>query len=361
KLGDLLTSNSRNTIKLPQNLINYLPSKVIPISGNIDLIEFLYNRFNSIRDTYNDLKIIYRPYGFLKYSKHFDNISEKPLSDKDLLLIGTGNLGKNYIKFNKRIKIAKRDLEISFFNYDPIFKSIWQELSNEKIIFREIAKELSCVYDPGIFTNITGLYFIRIPSINTEKLYCLLTILNSKLLDTVFKTLFSSLHMAGGYLRFNGSFIKRLPIPQKFPLILSKCGKIIQILAQLHYDLNSEFIYNASELKSSKEKHLIEIEKLFRFFIQLRNSFVNLLYLDELYLGSKLDFNSIREILYSNVDLIDIQFKYLLPRYQIYKYETYSLEELNSTISEIKKFFNNLCENKRFMNQISQVLNKDLS
>ncbi|GAG84224.1 unnamed protein product, partial [marine sediment metagenome] len=69
-------------------------------------------------------------------------------------MIGTGSVGKYHIKFNKRIKIAKRDLEISYFNYNPTFKPIWQDLNQEKIIFREIAKELTCVYDPGIFTNI---------------------------------------------------------------------------------------------------------------------------------------------------------------------------------------------------------------
>ncbi len=360
-LDDLLTFNRLNLIKLPQKLINDLPSNVIPISGNIDLIKFLYSKFKSIKDTFKDLKIIYRPFGFLKYNKYFDNISEEPKSDKDLLLIGTGNVEKYHIKYNKRIKIAKRDFEISYFNYNPTFKPIWQDLDSEKIIFREIAKDLTCVYDPGIFTNITGLYLVRIPSINTEKLYCLLTVLNSKLLDTIFKTLFSSLHMAGGYLRFNGSFIKRLPGPQKFPLSLSKCGKILQILSQLHYDLNSESIYKISGLKFLKEKYQIEIDRLIRFFKKLSNCLVNLLYLDDLYLESNLDFNNIRELLYSKVNLNGIQFKYLLPRYHIYKYDTYSLEELKLTLDEIKNFLNDILENEPLLYQIDQILNNDLS
>jgi len=167
--------------------------------------------------------------------------------------------------------------------------------------------------------------------------------------------------MAGGYLRFNGSFIKRLPVPQKFPLSLSKCGKIIQILAQLHYGLNSESTYETSELKFLKAKYQKEIENLLRFFKKLGNSFVNLLYLDELYLESNVDYNNIREILYSKVDLSGIQFKYLLPRYQIDKYDTYSLEELKSTLDEIKNFLNVVYENKPLLNQIDQILNGDSS
>ena len=144
-------------------------------------------------------------------------------------------------------------------------------VKREKIIFREIAKELTCVYDPGIFTNITGLYFIRIPSITTEILYCILTILNSKLLDVVFKTLFSSLHMAGGYLRFNGSFIKRLPILKEFPQIFSLIGKLLQFLSQLSYDINSGLREEYRDLSE-------QIKKWTDFFSNLANSLVQLLF-----------------------------------------------------------------------------------
>ena len=360
-MNDLIENNRIKTIKFHQKLIKKLPSKVIPISGNIELITYLFRNFKTLAESFKDLKIIYRPFGFLKYSKHFDNVSDERRSDNDLLLIGTGNVEKYYVKFNKRIKIAKRDLKIAYFNYNPTFKLIWQDFKNEKIIFREIAKDLTCVYDPGIFTNITGLYLVRIPSIDTEKLYCLLTLLNSKLLDTVFKTLFSSLHMAGGYLRFNGSFVKRLPVPQKFPPTISKCGKIIQILSQLYYDLNSDFIYKNSELEYLKKNYQIEIEKFLRFFLNLSNALVNLLYLDEFYLESNKNFNSIREFLYLKVDLVRIQFKYLLPRYQINKYRTYSIEELKVVLDDIENFFNTIHENKLLLDQIDQILYEDLS
>ncbi|MFX1571159.1 MAG: class I SAM-dependent DNA methyltransferase [Promethearchaeota archaeon] len=360
-LDDLLTYNSLNIIKFPQKLITGLPSNVIPVSGNINLIKFLYNKYKSIKDSFKALKIIYRPFGFLKYSKHFDNVSKEPRSEKDLLLIGTGNVEKYYIKYNKRIKIAKKDFEISYFNYKPTFEHIWQDLNSEKIIFREIAKNLTCVYDPGIFTNITGLYFVKIPSINTKKLYCFLTILNSKLLDTVFKTLFSSLHMAGGYLRFNGSFIKRLPAPQNFPSSLSNCGKILQILSQLHYDLNSEYTNEISELKFLKEKYQSEIFRFIRFFKKISNGLVNLLYLDDFYLESNLNFNEIRELLYSELNLKSIQFKYLLPRYNINKYFTYSLEELDYILNGVKNFLNMIHENKSLLYQIDEINNINLS
>ncbi|MFW9999815.1 MAG: Eco57I restriction-modification methylase domain-containing protein [Candidatus Hodarchaeota archaeon] len=360
-LNELNENNSIKIIKFNQNLINIFPSKVIPISGNINIISYLFRNFKTLSETFKDLKIIYRPFGFLKYGKYFDNISDEPQSDLDLLLIGTGNVDKYYLKFNKRIKIAKRDLEICYFNYNPTFNPIWQDLKNEKIIFREIAKELTCVYDPGIFANITGLYLMRIPSINTQQLYCLLALLNSTLLDTVFKTLFSSLHMAGGYLRFNGSFIRRLPIPKNLPLSLSNCGKIIQILSQLHYDLSSKFIYRTLDLKFLNQKYQLELKRLLRFFIKLCNSLVKLIYLDELYLESNIDFSFIREFLYSKIELKNIQFKYLIPRYKIDNYETYLIEELEPTLDEIKNIFNIIYKNEPLLDQINQIYIKDVS
>ena len=363
KLDDLLTCNDSNLIKLPQKLISGLPSNVIPISGNIDLIEFLYSKFKSFKDTFKDLKIIYRPFGFLKYSKNFDNISEEPRSDKDLLLIGTGSVGKYHIKFNKRIKIAKRDLEISYFNYNPTFKPIWQDLNQEKIIFREIAKELTCVYDPGIFTNITGLYFVRIPSINTEKLYCLLTILNSKLLDTVFKTLFSSLHMAGGYLRFNGSFIKRLPLPRKFPVFLSQLGKILQLLSQLKYDFDSkepEIVRNPV-IERFKNKYYNEIQCYLKFITRLSNSLVNLLFLDDFYLESNLDYYLLRELFDLKIEPQKVPYKFLIPRFDINNYKIFSLNELDSILTKIKKLYSRLHNNTGLINQIDDLMKNNFS
>ncbi|MFW9940198.1 MAG: TaqI-like C-terminal specificity domain-containing protein, partial [Candidatus Thorarchaeota archaeon] len=348
ELADLLSFNGSKLIKFHQKLINDLPSNVIPISDNIELVEFLYNNFKTFKDTFKDLKIIYRPFGFLKYGKYFDNISERLHSDKDLLLIGTGNVGKYYIKFNNRIKIAKRDLEISYFKYNPTFKHIWQDLNHEKLIFREIAKELTCVYDPGIFTNITGLYFIRIPSITTERLYCILTILNSKLLDVVFKTLFGSLHMAGGYLRFNGSFIKRLPLPRKFPLFLSQMGKILQLLSQLKYDFEIKEGYDNT--------YYNQIILYLSFFKRLNNSLVNLLYLDRFYLDSNLDYYLLRDLFDLKIEPQNIPYKFLIPRYEGNNYRIFSLNELDSLLTKIKILYNQLKTNSRLLNQIDDLM-----
>lgn len=359
-LNELNEHQSVNSQKLPQELIKRIPAFVFPVFGQIKLIDYLFSKYKSFSDVFQDLRIIYRPYGFINWSKHLDQIDSSVNSDRDLLLLGTGNIGKYHIKFDKPIKIAKKNIIISYFKYHNEFENIWKSLKHQKLIFREIAKELTWIYDPGIYTNVTGLYFVNIPSFSQDDLFSLLTIMNSKLMDKIFKTLFSSLHMAGGYLRFNGSFIKRLPLPQNLPLSLSICGKCLQILSQLDYEFSSKHIYKISELSLLKEEFQQKINGLLEFFINLSNALVSLLYLDELYLEYNEDYDRLRDLLYSKINLDKIHFKYLLPRYQIDKYNTYRIEELKSTLDTIKKFSNNLRDDKDLIAQINQILGSDL-
>ncbi|MFX0135108.1 MAG: Eco57I restriction-modification methylase domain-containing protein [Candidatus Hodarchaeota archaeon] len=356
-MDELLKNNRTNTIKFHQSIINKFPSKVIPISGNIELVTYLFRTFKTFAETFEGLRIIYRPFGFLNYHKHFDNISDVCQSNNDLLLIGTGNIEKYHIKFNKRIKIAGKDIKISYFNYHPNFEDIWSDLNSEKIIFREIAKDLTCCYDPGVFTNITGLYFIKIASFNTKQLFSLLTILNSKLLDSVFKTLFSTLHMAGGFLRFNGSFIRRLPMPRKLPVFLSQLGQIIQLLSQLKYDLNSikpEIMKNL-EIQHVKDKYYNNIIRQANFFNRLSNSLVKLLYLDDFYLKSNLNYNILREFLDFKIETLNLQVKFLNPRYSLQNYELYQLNELEAILFDISEIYHRLSNKTALLDQMDHI------
>ncbi|MFW9827890.1 MAG: class I SAM-dependent DNA methyltransferase [Candidatus Thorarchaeota archaeon] len=360
-LTELVEENQKETIIFNQNLINQFPSKVIPVSGNIELTRYLYSNFKTLAKTFPDLKIIYRPFGFLKYRKHFDNISEQRQSKDDLLLIGTGNIGKYHIKFNKRIKIARKNIKISYFNYNSNFKNIWSDLNSEKLIFREIAKDLTCYYDPGIFCNITGLYFIKVASLTTDQLFALLTILNSELLNDVFKTLFSTLHMAGGYLRFNGSFIKRLPMPSKFPASLSQLGKILQLLSQLKYDLNSNKLGNSANfiLEKLKINSNNEIKKFYIFFNKLSNSLVNLIYLDDYYLKSNSNYFLVRNLLDLEIKSLKIPTEFLIPHFNINSYKSKELDELFSILDKIKNIYGSLNKDKDLINQINKIIKKN--
>lgn len=341
-IDDLVEFNNINSKVIPQSILEALPSKVFPISGNIEVIRYLFSNFKTMSEQIKDLNIIYRPFGFTQWKKFFDNISESKSSENDLLLIGTGNVGNFHIKFDKRIRIAKKDIKISYFKYTQILEDIWRNMNVEKLIFREIAQNLTTVYDPGIFTNITGLYFIRIPSYSTNDLFCLLSILNSKFMDLTFKSLFGTLHMSGGHMRFNGSFIKRLPMPNIFPESLAYLGKINQILSQLLYDQTDLHI------------KFQEIEKYNTFFIKLADSLVSLLYLKNFFKSSK--YSTLSKLLTQHREFIpNVEFKYSQPRYNISGFRIYAPFELEQELFSIKNCYKVLNNNPQMIKEIQQI------
>ncbi len=356
-LNNFIENTGIKSTYISQSSIKKIPSLVFPIFGNINLINYLYSNFIPFIETFKDMKIYYRPFGFIKWVKHFDNLRNFKNSDKDLLLIGTGNVGKYHIKFDKPIKISGKNLNVSYFQFNKEFRKIWEVLKSEKLAFREIARQLTWVYDPGLFANITGLYFVQIPSIDKDTLFCILTIMNSELMDLVFKSLFGTLHMSGGYLRFNGSFIKRLPMPRKFPVFISELGKILQLLSQLKYDFDSykSEIMNFPELGGFKETYYNDIKKYFYFFKELSNALVKLLYLDEFYLKVNINYDILRGLLNSNIESNQFQLKFLLPRFRINSYKVFQLNELKDILIHLKGLYTKFYNNTNLTRQIEEI------
>lgn len=312
-----------------QNKLLNFPSFAIPLSENIDLIDDIYSKFKKLSEISKDLKLIYRPFGFIDWVQESKNIIKKSTSSNDMILLGTGNVNRYYIDFKKNIKVAKDNYFRPFFRYNEKYGNIWKELASEKLIFREIARDLTFVYDPGVFVNLTGLYFLKIPSFNTDELFGLLTILNSKILNLIFKSLYGTLHMNRGYLRFNGSFIKSMPIPSKIPKYLSNLGKILHFLSQLKFESNKQIDPKLQKINRKKK-----IELLLGFYDTYTNEIVNQLYLNNLNKG---DFTK---------NLPKFRFKFILSHYDFPNFECYSIDEINVILDEIYSFYIKFVDNK---------------
>lgn len=347
---DKLLNNDVSITEYPQEIINRFPSHVISTSKNISLVSKIYEKYDPIESAYNDLKITYRPFGFTKWKKHFDNISEQKSHDQDLILIGTGNLAPYTIKFEKNIRIAGHNISVSYFNFHKTFLKEFTLLSREKLIFREIAKSLSFVYDPGLFLNITGLYFFQIPSLNTSELFALLAVMNSKLLNLIFNALFGSLHMSSGYLRYNGSFIKRLPVPHQLTKNLSKLGKINQFLSQLQYNIshnktgNHDFKLTRKSLNDYKSffLNLTDAMVILNYFPNKGNIYENLKNLSH----SETSFRN-----FSN-----FPFKFIIPRFNLSSYQVYETKQFLSIIDQIKNSYLSLKNRKTLCEEMEKLL-----
>jgi len=165
--------------------------------------------------------------------------------------------------------------------------------------------------------------------------------MNSGIINSVFKALYGTLHMSGGYLRFNGSFIKKLPMPEIFPTSLSYLGKIIQFLSQLRFEILQE---------PDDEIQLLEIERLLDFYQNLTNSLVAQLYL-------KFEpYDELNKILNSPNSIPNIKIKYFKRRFDLPKYLTYIKGELKENLNQINNTFNILYRNSKLVDQINKCL-----
>lgn len=324
-----------------------LPEAIIPLNGDITFINSLFSKFQSLDDKFSDLKIIYRPYAFTNYKKYYEYASEKKSSEDDLILLGTGNVGHYHIKFRKRIRIANQNLSVSYFHFSNN-KSLAKKLSSEKLIFREIAKDLTCVYDSGIFTNITGLYFIKIPSLSTDELFCLLNVLNSKFIDNLFKNLYNSLHMSGGYLRFNASFIRTIPIPDTLPSSSANIGKILQFLYQYQYDtLNSQNFHDGLTTSQFKTFPI--------FFRSISEALIRMLYLSKLDNDFEKKYSKVYDLLYSKNMIPKIEFFFPKPYFSLPEFAIITKSKVLSFFSIMNSLYNILTNDKELMEQIEKI------
>ncbi len=278
-LNDILNNGGFNQ-RIDQISLNQIPSKVFPIAGNYEIIKYILNNFKPLSDINLNSKFIYRPFAFTNWAQFLDLTKKTRKSSRDLLLIGTSNIGRYYIKYNNDIKIAKRKLKPSFIPYSENYQGFWRDLEKPKLIFKEVAKNLTAVFDPGKLINITGAYMLTGKNFSQEDLLSLSVFYNSKLANYVFKSLFNSLHMASGYLRFNGSFLKRIPIPEKIPPIFPEVGVILHLLHQDFYQNNSQ---------GSVE--------IIEFFEELANILVYTTYFTEYFNRCEIQYNCIQELL----------------------------------------------------------------
>ena len=122
-----------------------------------------------------------------------------------------------------------------------------------KILIAEDALFISATIDTNKMIPQGGVYFAT--SISENSLLCtLLGVLNSKLLSFVYKTMFSGMHMGGGYLRYRTTFLDELPI--KMNSSKNNIDKLAKLILKLNIEL-TKVVENSNRWHKIKD----EIEK----------------------------------------------------------------------------------------------------
>ncbi|TFG24700.1 MAG: hypothetical protein EU532_12325, partial [Promethearchaeota archaeon] len=126
--SNILNLEKMKIVTIQQDRIKKFPAYVFPITLDMTLINNVCSNYKNLASTFNDMIILYRPFGFIKWADNFVFIEDKKKNDQDLILLGTANIGKFHIKFEKAIRIANKKLDMAYFNYNSQFDQIWPKL-----------------------------------------------------------------------------------------------------------------------------------------------------------------------------------------------------------------------------------------
>ncbi|GAH01449.1 unnamed protein product [marine sediment metagenome] len=88
---------------------------------------------------------------------------------------------------------------------------------------------------------------------------------------------------------------------------------------------------------------------------------MSLLFLDDFYLESNFDYYLLRELFDLKIEPQKVPYKFLIPRFDINNYKIFSLNELDSILTKIKKLYSRLHNNTGLINQIDDLMKNNFS
>ncbi len=126
-----------------------------------------------------------------------------------------------------------------------------KQADSEKIIVGGMSKELECAYDEGEFLAGKSTTIILADPQNKLPLKVIMALLNSKLLSFWYKHFFSSLTLAGGYLRISEREIRQIPIPRLSNSHKNMLAKLVKKILTITKD--DDYLQNEAKQKKVKE------------------------------------------------------------------------------------------------------------
>jgi len=234
----------------------YLTSDIIfNISNNIELCVKISSLKNIKKLGKLNHKFIYRPLGFTNWGDKLKNLEDNK-SDNSLKFISTPNIFKYHVNWEKKITVNKQSIKKKFMPYDKEFENSWNNLKKEQILIKEIALKLTAAYTDGRYCHLTGIYGLIINDLNIKYV---LALLNSKLMNFFYNSYYGLIHLSGGYLKINSSYLKNMPI---MFILKEKQKPFIQLVDQI-LPITKDDDYLDNPDKQAKVKRLEkEIDQL---------------------------------------------------------------------------------------------------
>jgi hypothetical protein len=166
----------------------------------------------------------------------------------DRYLILWGKQKTQYIK-SSFLKPGLKSTELAKINPQRL-----KQADSEKIIIGGMTKKLECAYDKGEYLAGKSTTIILADPQNKLPLKIILALLNSTLISFWYRYFFSSLTLAGGYLRINEREISQVPIPEIPNSKQSELTKLVDPILAITKD--DDYLEN-----SAKQAKVREYEK----------------------------------------------------------------------------------------------------
>ncbi len=131
---------------------------------------------------------------------------------------------KEYRKIIQTSDIKRMDLQWNG-EYIPVeiySKSVMQDFEEPKLTIARVTKGVQAVVDSDAHFMGKASYILN-EDVKTLKALCV--VLNSSIVDFWFRQKFQSLHMAGGYIRYDIPYLKQIPLPCGFKNMIGKLSK----------------------------------------------------------------------------------------------------------------------------------------
>ena len=251
------------------------PNLIFNVSNNLKLYVKI-SKSDGIKKL-GDLehKFIYRPLGFTNWNTKLKNLRNTPAKNS-LKFISTPNIFKYHVNWNKRISVSKQRIEKAYMDYNPDFSKKWNELKKEQILVKEISLKLTAAYSSGEYCHLTGIYGLNVYDVDNKYI---LAILNSKLMNFYYNSYYGLIHLTGGYLKINSSYLKTMPIKivpqnQQIPII-SVVDEILSITKDDEYLNNPEKISNVGKLEKKIDLLVYKVYELNQDEINIIENFNN--------------------------------------------------------------------------------------
>lgn len=241
----------------------YLTTDIIfNISNNIELCIKISKLKNIKKLGDLDHKFIYRPLGFTDWGKKLNNLRDNS-SKSSLKFISTPNIFKYHVNWDKKITVNKQAIKKRYMPYDDEFASSWENLTQAQILIKEIALKLTAAYTEGEYCHLTGIYGLIIKDLNNKYV---LALLNSKLMNFFYNSYYGLIHLSGGYLKINSSYLKNMPLKiissnQQTPFI-KLVDQILSITKDDDYLDNPDKQAKVKKLEEQIDKLVYELYKL---------------------------------------------------------------------------------------------------